>query len=262
MSENFPLVNLRQSIDKQWEQVEVTENITVPLSRVVKLKEVPDDGSTNSKPVIIGLTETTTYPPSVGQFYVNYCTGYIEFNANEVGNDYDITYWAKGSLVESEDINYLYNRHITSITQPSGGYYGQQWFNTVNGFTYTYDIRDKWLSIDRQMFTFGRRGLTNNQYLNYYAGTLVSNTSGLRVIRDACITGMTGQIKDIGTCSFYIRKNDSATDIAQLDIITDIGNENESLNINLSKGDFLQCYFDSAFTTIRNPMVIVELAWR
>jgi len=261
MSENFPLVNLRQTINKQWSLVEITESFTIPASKVLKLREVPDDGTTNPKPVIAGLVETTSYPVSTGQFYVNYCTGYIEFHQNQVSDSIDITYWGKGSLVEADDINYLNNKHVVSDIAPTG-YYGQQWYNTNNGITYVYDIRNKWLSFDRQMFVFGRQGLTNNQYLNYYAGVLPSNSSGLRLIRDACITGMVGQIKDIGTCSFYIRKNNSTTSVVQFDILTDFGNENDNLSINMNKGDILQCYFDSAFSSIKDPMLMIELAWR
>lgn len=261
MSDSFPLVNLRQSIDKQWEQVEHTENLSIPPSKVLKLKEVPDDGSVNTKPVINGLSETTTYPPSTGEFYVNYCTGYIEFHNDQVGDIVDITYWGKGSLVEAADINYLDNKHIISDVAPTG-YYGQQWFSTTNGLTYNYDIRDKWLSLDRQMFTFGRRGKSKAQYLNYFAGTLPSNNSGLRLIRDACITGFSAQLHDIGTCSFYIRKNDSAVTVAQFDVLTDYGNENDSISIDLNKGDFLQCYIDVALGDVKDPLISIELAWR
>lgn len=261
MSESFPLTNIRQSIDKQWEQVLINETIVVPSGGVVKLKEVPDDGSVNTKPVIPGLSETINYPPSAGQFYINYCTGYIEFNQNDVGNSYSVEYWAKGSLVESSDINYLNEKYVISSTAPSG-YYGQQWYNTTNGITYTYDIRDKWLSQNRNFFVFGRQGLTNNQYLNFYAGNLPSNSSGLRLIRDACITGLVGQIKSIATCSFYIRKNKNITNLVQLDILSDYGSESNNINIDLSKGDTLHCYFDSVISTGKDPMMIVELAWK
>ena len=112
MSDSFPLVNLRQSIDKQWEQVETTETFTIPAGKVLKLKEVPDDGVVSPKISITGLVETTTYPPNTGEFYVNYCTGYVEFHSDQVNDVVDITYWAKGSLVEAKDINYLNNKHI------------------------------------------------------------------------------------------------------------------------------------------------------
>jgi len=254
------LVNLRQSIDKQWEQIEITQSLVVPVSRVLKLREVPDDGTVHSKPLIPGLTEVTVYPPLPGQFFVNYCTGYIEFNTAQIGDIVVITYWAKGSLVEVEDINYLNDKHVVSATPPTG-YYGQQWYNIGNGITYCYDIRDKWLSMDRNMFSFGRAGLSNNQYLNFYAGTLPSNNSGLRMIRNATIVSLSGQIKEIGTCTFHIRKNNLSTDIGYLDVLIDYG-RGLSMDIDVNEGDILQCYFDSAFSNIKDPMLLIEVAWR
>jgi hypothetical protein len=254
------LVNLRQSIDKQWEQIEITQSLVIPASRVLKIREVPDDGSVNTKPVIPGLTETAVYPPLTGQFFVNYCTGYVEFNTAQIGDTVVITYWGKGSLVEADDINYLDNKHIINVTSPTG-YYGQQWYNTTNGITYCYDIRNKWLSIDRNMFSFGRAGLSNNQYLNFYVGSLPSNNSGLRMVRNATIISLSGQIREIGTCTFHIRKNNLNTDISYLDILIDYG-RGLSVDIDVNEGDILQCYFDSAFSNIKDPMLLIEVAWR
>lgn len=261
MSENFPLENLRQTIDKQWNLIEITQDKTIPSSKVVKLREVPDDGSNMTKPVISGLLETTVYPPNSGEFYVNYCNGYVEFHSDQVGDTLNITYWGKGSLVEADDINYLNNKHIISDVEPTG-YYGQQWFNTNNGLTYNYDIRDKWLSLDRQMLSFGRQGNSKSMYLNFFGGVLPSNSSGLRLMRDACITGFASQIKNTGTCSFYIRKNSSTTSVVQLDIISDTGNDSDILDINLNKGDWIQCYFDTTFSGVQDPMIMLEIAWR
>ena len=260
MSDNFPLVNLRQTIDKQWDQIEITQNLVIPAGKVLKLREVPDDGSVSPKISIPGFTETTTYPPTSSQFFVNYCTGYVEFHSDQVGDSIAVTYWAKGSLVEADDINYLNNKHVVSSVSPSG-YYGQQWYNTNNGLTYSYDIRDKWLSIDRTMFSFGRAGLSNNQYLNFYGGVLPSNNSGLRMIRDATIISLAGQIKQIGTCTFHIRKNNLLTDIGSLDVLIDYG-RGLSVDIDVNEGDILQCYFSSAFSNIKDPMLLIEVAWR
>jgi hypothetical protein len=260
MSDNFPLVNLRQAIDKQWEQIEITQNFTIPASRVLKLREVPDDGSVHSKPQIAGLTEVTSYPPLPGQFFVNYCTGYVEFNNSQVGDAIAVTYWGKGSLVEAEDINYLNNKHVISSLPPVG-YYGQQWYNTTNGITYCYDIRNKWLSMNKNMFSFGRSGLSNNQYLNFYAGTLPSNNSGLRMVRNATIVSLSGQTRDIGTCTFHIRRNNLSTDVGYIDILNDYG-RGLDVDMDVNEGDILQCYFDSAFSSIKDPMLLVEVAWR
>jgi hypothetical protein len=109
---HFPLQNIRKSIDGQWEQIYYTETRTIPGSAdnyIIDLIEVPDDGTVNQKPVIQNFTETNIYPPPSGSYYVNYGTGYIGFNSADEGKDVTIEYHAKGSLVEADDINYLYN---------------------------------------------------------------------------------------------------------------------------------------------------------
>lgn len=268
---HFPLQNIRQDIETNWLQNNTTETIIVPSGApyITSFIEVPDDGTVNNKPSVPGLSETTTYPPSAGYYYINYNNGKIAFNSNEAGNSYNVDYWQKGSLVEVEDINHLYNRiqeidseHIIDSSSPSSPYHGQQWYDTSTGITYSYDIRDKWLSLNRPIFAFGRKGRTNNQYLNYYGGILPSNNSGLRMVRDACIISLSAQINNINTCTFYIRKNGSATNITTININTDYGNQLDNININMNQGDILQCYFDSAFSNVYHPMINVEIAWR
>jgi hypothetical protein len=111
------------------------------------------------------------------------------------------------------------------------------------------------------MFSFGRAGLSNNQYLNFYGGVLPSNNSGLRMIRNATIISLAGQIRQIGTCTFHIRKNNLLTDIGHLDVLIDYG-RGLSVDIDVNEGDILQCYFDSAFSNIKDPMLLIEVAWR
>jgi hypothetical protein len=109
---HFPLQNIRKSIDNQWDQLYYSETRTIPGSAsnyIIDLIEVPDDGTVNPKPVINNFTETNIYPPPSGQYYVNYGTGDIGFNKTDEGKDVTIEYYAKGSLVEADDINYLYN---------------------------------------------------------------------------------------------------------------------------------------------------------
>ncbi len=267
---HFPLHNIRQDIETNWLQNNTTETIVVPSGApyITSFIEVPDDGSVNSKPSIPSLIETNTYPPSSGHYYINYNNGQIAFHSDESGNSYNVNYWQKGSLVEVEDINHLYNKiqdidseYIIDNSAPASPYYGQQWYNTVTGITYTYDIRNKWLSLNRPLISFGRKGLTNHQYLNYYGGKLPSNKSGLRVVRDACIISLSGQFTNLSTGSFYIRKNNSNTNIATLDITSNVG-DGKDVNINVNEGDTLRCYFESTFSTVKDPMITIELSWR
>jgi len=269
----FPLQNIRRTIDDQWEQEQITETRTIPSSAdryIVDLREVPDDGAVSPKPVISGYTETNTYPPQPDQYYINYNTGYIGFNENNTGDVVTIEYYAKGSLVEADDINHLNNKIISvdnqytiSNTPPASPLPGYQWYNSVNNILYTYDgLRNKWLSIQKKDIVYGKHGLTNKQYLYYFVGHTSSRNSGIRLIRDACIVGMSGQFSDIGTGTFYIQKNNNTSTMAMLDVINDYGNGDTTIDVDVSEGDILQCYFESTNNNIHNPIISIEIAWR
>jgi hypothetical protein len=108
----FPLVDLRKGHNDAWQQVVTTESITVPNTApyIVRLNEIPDNGNENERPSITGLTRTSTYPPATGNFYVNYRTGTLVFNAAQKGLTYNVVYWKIGSIIQCSDINYLYDR--------------------------------------------------------------------------------------------------------------------------------------------------------
>ena len=117
----FPKTNVRKSVDGKWELVNTNENISVPSSSpyIVKLNEIPDDGTEKERPKISGLLETSSYPPSSGRFYVNYKTGTIAFNAAQKGQNFTVNYWKRGSLIDAEDINEIYNLIQTFIDTTS-----------------------------------------------------------------------------------------------------------------------------------------------
>lgn len=132
----------------------------------------------------------------------------------------------------------------------------------VGGILYAYDsTRTKWLSVQRETFAFGRRGSSKDQWINHYAGTLASNNSGLRVMRNATIVGLAGQLDGSGTCDMRIRKNDVLVDITTLSIAAATGAQDTTIDVDLSAGDFLQCYIENS-TSVSDPMIVVEIAWR
>jgi len=132
----------------------------------------------------------------------------------------------------------------------------------VGGIPYVYDgTRSKFLSIARMLVTFGRKGPTKDQYLNFYAGNLVSNNSGLRIPRNATIISLSGQLDVSGSCNFRIRKNDVGSNITTLTLSSTLGNGDITINVDLSSGDYLQSYLDCV-STVTDPVLIVELAWR
>jgi len=131
-----------------------------------------------------------------------------------------------------------------------------------DGIVYVYDAtRSKWISINRMLLTFGRRGRTRRQWLHFGGGSLPSNNSGFRLPRNAVILSLSGQFDSTGTGTFQLRKNDSASNIATLSVSSALGNHDTSLNVDLNEGDYLQCKFQAS-TACEDPMLVVEIAWR
>lgn len=131
-----------------------------------------------------------------------------------------------------------------------------------DGILFVYDgTRSKWLSVTRMFLVFGKSGNTKNQYLYFYAGSLPSNNSGLRLSRNATIVSLSGQFDSVDTGTFEIRKNDNISSITSLTVTSSIGNHDNTPNINLNEGDYIQSYFSSS-SKVPDPMIIIEMAWR
>jgi len=131
-----------------------------------------------------------------------------------------------------------------------------------DGIMCIYDsTRAKWLSVQRQFLIFGRKGNTRNQYLGFSGSRLISNNSGLRLSRAATIVSMAAQIDKTGSCTFNVRRNDVATNVASIAIAAGVGNEDISQNVDLNSGDYLQGQL-GATVAVEDPMVVIEIAWR
>ncbi len=122
-------------------------------------------------------------------------------------------------------------------------------------------VRSKWLSVQRQFLVFGRKGNSRNQYLGFFGSRFVSNNSGLRLARSATIVSLSGQVNAVGDCTFNVRRNDVATNIASIAITAALGASDTSMNVDLNNGDYLQGYL-SAVSIIEDPIIIIEIAWR
>jgi len=132
----------------------------------------------------------------------------------------------------------------------------------INGLLYEYDtVRGKWLSVQRMTFSWGKQGGTKDQYLRHWGGNIASNLSGERVWRDATIVAMSGQLNAVGTCNMRIRKNGTVTNIATLALGGVLGAHDITTDVDLTAGDRLHSYLDNN-TTVQNPTLIIEVAWR
>jgi len=151
---------------------------------------------------------------------------------------------------------------LTDLSSPPLSGLGGGQLASIGGLLYSYDgTRSKWLSIQRQTLVFGRKGGSKDQYLNFAAGTLPSNNSGYRILRDATIVGLAGQLNASGTCDLRIRKNDQAADITTLNIPAALGAQDATIDVDVSAGDFLQSFLEAA-AKVDDPTLIVEVAWR
>lgn len=130
-----------------------------------------------------------------------------------------------------------------------------------DGILYIYDgTRSKWLSVDRTMVGWGRNsGNTSNEYLRQFNGAQ-SNNNGWRMVRDGTITAITAQSNASQSWTLEIRKNDATTVITSLNMTAQAGNHNNSLNIDINEGDFIQAYCNGS--SIDYPQTLIEIAWR
>lgn len=128
----------------------------------------------------------------------------------------------------------------------------------VNGEIFGKDsTRNRWLG-SLLNFVFSRKGGTKNQYLKM-AGDTYSNTSGIRIPKATVLTSLSVQLKDVGTCTVEIRKNDQTSAIASLDCTGAQGAQATNLNVALAAGDYIQCYV-SCTNKVKDPAVVAIVA--
>lgn len=154
-------------------------------------------------------------------------------------------------------------RIVPKTSLPSTGLEGGR-IEVKNGVLYIYDdIRSKWLSVNRQTLVFGRNGVAGNQYLSYMGGGM-SSDSGYRPSNSATIVSMSVQTSTSDDYSIDIRKNDTLTGIASLSVSGSDNAGEITTDVNLTIGDFLQCYlnYTGSGSGVEDPVVVIELAWR
>ncbi|MDO8137245.1 MAG: hypothetical protein Q6354_06350 [Candidatus Brocadiales bacterium] len=86
----------------------------------IRLRELPDK---ENGVTISGYTESQAFPTQTGQFYVNWVMGYVWFHSADAGKVIQPIYFGKGSLIDAEDMNKVYDhlgvaKGITSALRP------------------------------------------------------------------------------------------------------------------------------------------------
>ncbi|MBU0995382.1 MAG: hypothetical protein KJ737_23035 [Proteobacteria bacterium] len=130
--------------------------------------------------------------------------------------------------------------------------------NIQNGIVYGRDVtRNKWMG-PREDFIFSRSGNTKRAYL--MIGNVPSNQGGVRMQRNMTITAVSCQLDASGSCTVEVRKNDGASPIATLTLSAAEGAHNNTVNVDVSEGDFLQVYVDCT-VAVSSPTVKITAAY-
>ena len=160
-------------------------------------------------------------------------------------------------LVIIEDSGDSYNKKKIQVGNLPGGGGG---LTIVNGYPVFNDPTrsSKQLSIARANVWGSKRSRARNTYLRVGdAATLIS--TGWRLPLDATLTMASVQLSDSATVDIQVRKNDSTTPVHTISVTAALGTENTTVDVDFSAGDFVQLYVDG---TCRNPLVLLEFAWR
>ena len=152
---------------------------------------------------------------------------------------------------------------VPKAAAPTTGLNGGQFHvDSATGLVYVYDAtRSKWLSIQRLLVSFGRKGQTRDQYLNFFGGELTSNNAGLRLIRDCTLVGASMQFNTSGTGSIEVRRNDTATAVHTHTVTAALGSQDGAVDVDFAAGDSIQGYLEST-VKVDDPMATLEFAYR
>ena len=121
---------------------------------------------------------------------------------------------------------------------------------------------NKWVSTDRQTFSFGRnRTNLGDQYLRF-VDRLVTSVNGPPMVRNALITAISLRCTNNVNADFHVRRNGVGIDLTTVSLSGTKDIQVDNLNVDLNAGDYLQIYMDVNSGTVSRPVINVEFAWR
>lgn len=126
----------------------------------------------------------------------------------------------------------------------------------------TRDNKELSISRDNILFGINHKNIIGKRWMKLASG-VVSISSGYKVPRNATITAMTIQTQNIvDEARFNIRTNNQIENLhtANLTISKDL--IEDSLNIDINKGDYIQLFLSVLVGQVDYPVVNVEIAWR
>lgn len=131
-----------------------------------------------------------------------------------------------------------------------------------NGVLYYWDVtRGKWVSVFRETlsFTHDHRNIPVDMWLRIQGG-IPSNITGYSVTRDSIITTVSARAENPFSAVFRFRKNGDPTNIVSLTVVSTESGYQNSLNINLDAGDYIQCFMEVTSGNVDYPIADVEIA--
>lgn len=129
----------------------------------------------------------------------------------------------------------------------------------IDGVPYAKDVgRSKWMG-PVVNWGFGKDKDIKYRYLETVGGVM-SNISSDKAHRALCITSLTCDLKEVGTCTVEIFKNDEAVAAGSLDVTAAAGNTRNDLDIALAVGDTIKVLVSSA-AGVSSPRVNVVAAY-
>lgn len=141
---------------------------------------------------------------------------------------------------------------------------GNYEFKQKDGVLYYWDIdRSKWISVFRENFYFAHKhkNIDSSIWLSHI-NKIPSNINTSLIKRNSIITLVSLTCEYSYNVIFKVTKNKNNINIYSLDTENKIYKIEDSLNINLEKGDNIKCFMDVDNGKIDYPTVCVEIAAR
>lgn len=133
-----------------------------------------------------------------------------------------------------------------------------------DGVLYYWDVsRGKWVGVFRETlsFTHNRGNIPVDLWLRI-RDKMPSNIIGYSVVRDSVITTVSARGENPLNATFRYRRNGVSTNLVNLTLTNEQAKSQNSLNINLDAGDYIQCFMEVDSGTVDYPIADVEIAAR
>jgi len=158
--------------------------------------------------------------------------------------------------------------HVGSSAPTGTPAAGNLWFHTGTGqnLLYCYDgSRSKWLSVQRLVFAYGKKGKAKDVYMEALDG-IGEPESMYDMLRNATVTGIGVAAEEVhsgAAIDIEIRANEVKIGHIDTTVSEPFAARDENLNLDIAQGAMLQLYINSPNNKkIEDTVAWVEVAWR